>query len=91
MDSRTSYVLGRENFEGQNRYDNSFADCTTCKGDGVIYRKEKKIMTTVTRTDYNMHRGCIDFFEVDEEQIIGGIDICPSCQARSEVEWKSIK
>ena len=57
----------------------------------MIYRKEKKIMTTVTRTDYNMHRGCIDFFEVDEEQIIGGIDICPSCQARSEAQWKSIK
>lgn len=57
----------------------------------MIYRKEKKIMTTVTRTDYDSHRGCINFFEVDEEQIIGGIDICPSCQARSEAEWKSIK
>ena len=91
MDSRTSYVLGRENFEGQNRYDNSVIKCRTCKGDAVIYRKEKKSMTTVTRTKYDSIRQYIGEFEQEEQQIIGGIDICPSCQARSEAEWKSIK
>ena len=75
MDSRTSYVLGRENSKVQNRYDNSVIKCRTCKGDAVIYRKEKKIMTTVTRTDYDSHRCYINFFEVDEENIICGIVI----------------
>jgi hypothetical protein len=54
----------------------------------MIWREEKSIDTTVTRTFYDFYEMQILDVEVEEVQTIGGWDICPVCVKRSETEWE---
>ncbi len=60
--------------------------CQMCNGNSEIYRP----MTTITQ-EIQRHfqkKGRIESVVVDVKQNIGGVDACPMCAGRAEVEYQ---
>tara|TARA_Y100000593_G_scaffold85758_1_gene163312 strand:- start:408 stop:599 length:192 start_codon:yes stop_codon:yes gene_type:complete len=60
--------------------------CPICSGTGSIKNPKKEV--TVIRLERNE---CGQIMEVEDTEIIGGIDACPKCSYDSEIEYKTMK
>ena len=84
MDTRLTHEMGPgERGTGRVAYHHPYI-CTTCNGEGMIYRPVKTVTKRVTRSRYNEANMTIDNYQVAEDIEIGGLDACPECTAASE-------
>tara|TARA_R110000824_G_scaffold232613_1_gene420722 strand:- start:159 stop:452 length:294 start_codon:yes stop_codon:yes gene_type:complete len=69
----------------------NFYKCPTCQGTCIVYKEKKSVTTLIEKVIYDTKQRRIYLDDVKAKQIIGGIDICPECQANSELTYKEIK
>jgi len=57
--------------------------CSLCAGQGFIVRKKETIHSTIQRLAYE--GGRLSSYTENVRHVLGGVDACPECQARSEI------
>ena len=85
MDTRLENALGQKKCSERCDDDDYAPQCSTCRGLGMIVRPVITISTPGQITYVED-----DFIRVDDtyvSQKIGGIDACPDCGRRAELEF----
>jgi len=63
--------------------------CKTCNSGGSIYRKQSTVIKKVERFGYE--GGRLSSYTENVRHVLGGIDACPECASKSEVNYQEIK
>tara|TARA_R110000824_G_scaffold36072_2_gene112386 strand:+ start:5905 stop:6135 length:231 start_codon:yes stop_codon:yes gene_type:complete len=62
-------------------------ECRECGGEGFVDRGERQVTVIFEHSYIDEQTKKIEYEEVEKKEKIGGVDICKTCQRRSEVEY----